>query len=130
MGCDELLDDKMTYYNLEKELVIDGAKINTKQGASFQFGLLHSGIGFYQMRLRVKVNAGELAQVPVSIFVNGKVAGTITVNGTGGEWTEVEQNLGIMMNAAEYLRFYFAQGGMQIDMITIWQAQEFALPVQ
>lgn len=46
--------------------------------------LLHQGI--YAIQIKARCDAGELAQVPMSIFMNHGVVITFTINGTQGEW--------------------------------------------
>ena len=81
-------------------------------------------MSFYKLRLRVKVDASELAQVSVSIFVNSKLLGTHTLNGTGGKFVEIEQPLGPSFNLSNYLKLYFAESGMQIEKISVERLEE------
>ena len=37
------------------------------------------------------MDASDIAQVPMSIFVNGTLQRTFTLNGTGGRYVEIEQ---------------------------------------
>lgn len=69
--------------------------------------------------MRVKADASEIAQIPVTIYVNGTLVSTVTLNGTKGQWTEITRSLGHFMNPNNYIRLYFAQSGLQIDEITI-----------
>ena len=54
--------------------------------------LLHQGI--YAIQIKARCDAGELAQVPMSIFMNHGVVITFTINGTQGEWVVRSSDLG------------------------------------
>ncbi len=109
----------LDWYSLETKLELDGKDIDTGKGKAFLGGLEAGGMHLYTIRLKVKVDAPELAQVPVSIFVNGTLQGTITLNSTDGAYVEVEQISGGFTNSHNYLRLFFAEGGAQIDTLTI-----------
>lgn len=109
----------LDWYSLETKLELDGKDIDTGKGKAFLCGLEAGGMHLYTIRLKMKVDAPELAQVPVSIFVNGTLQGTITLNSTDGAYVEVEQISGGFTNSHNYLRLFFAEGGAQIDTLTI-----------
>lgn len=113
----------LDWYSLETKLVLDGKGIDTGKGKSFLCGLTASGRHSYVIRLRVKVEASELAQVPISIFVNGSLQGTITLSNTNGACVEVEQISGAITNSHNYLKLFFAEGGAQIDSLEIERAE-------
>ena len=69
------------------------------------------------------MDASDIAQVPMSIFVNGTLQRTFTLNGTGGRYVEIEQLSESFTNTRNYLKLYFAQSGMQIDRIWIGRAE-------
>ncbi|MDE7223938.1 MAG: glycoside hydrolase family 3 C-terminal domain-containing protein, partial [Acetatifactor sp.] len=109
----------LDWYSLEEKLVLDGKGIDTGKGKSFLCGLMADGRNRYVIRLKVKVEASELAQVPISIFVNGTLQGMITLGNTDGEYVEVEQISGAITNAHNYLKLFFAEGGAQIKSLEI-----------
>lgn len=51
--------------------------------------------------------------------MNGTLKKTFTLNGTGGEYVEMEHVLERFYNPNNYLKLFFAEGGMQIDRIRI-----------
>ncbi len=107
------------WYSLQEKLAFDGREIDTGKGKSFLCGLQTEGRRSYKLRFRVKVDASRLAQVPVSIFTNGILQKTITFNGTEGESVEAEHLLGAFFNPNNFLKLYFAEGGMQIEELCI-----------
>ena len=124
MEEEDAVNFDLDWYSLEEKLVLDGKDIDTGKGKSFLCGLKASGRHMYVIRLKVKVEASELAQVPISIFVNGTLQGMFTLNNTNGEYVEVEQVSGAITNAHNYLKLFFAEGGAQIDSIEIERVEK------
>lgn len=116
---EDRVDFAMKWYPLNDRLELDGKEIDTGKGNSFVCGLQTEGRHIYKISIRVKVDASELAQIPVSIFTNGTLQKTVTLNGTGGKYVVIEQLLGAFLNPNNYLKLFFAEGGMQIDKIKI-----------
>ena len=123
MAKEEQTDLDIKWHVLDKKLELDGKEIDTRMGSSFVCGIQTEENCPYVIRLRVKVDASDIAQVPVSVFVNGTLQRTFTLNGTGGEYVEIEQLSGSFTNSHNYLKLYFAQSGMQIDKIAVERAE-------
>lgn len=119
MAEDDKVDFDIRWYPLEECLELDGSEIDTGKGKSFVCGLQTEGRPVYKIHFRAKVDASELAQVSVSIFMNGTLKKTFTLNGTGGEYVEMEHVLERFFNPNNYLKLFFAESGMQIDKIRI-----------
>lgn len=124
MSEEDRVDFDMSWYELGDRLELDGREIDTGKGKSFVCGLQTEGRRTYKMTLRVKVDASEIAQVPVSVFTNGTLQKTVTLNGTDGKYVVIEQALGAFFNPNNYLKLFFAEGGMQIDKITIERVEQ------
>ena len=116
---EERIDFDMPRHTVEGELVLPGGDLCTDRGHSEVFALDVRVPGNYRLNMKVSADGGKLAQVPVSVFLNGTLAGTITINGTGGEWIEVSQDLGDIVFPNVYMRLYFAQSGMKIEKLII-----------
>lgn len=105
------------WHALDKMLELDGMQIDTKRGSSYVCGLKTEVMNRYRIRIRLKVDALELAQVSLSVFINGILQRTFTLNGTGGTYVELEQLMEPFLSANNYLRLYFAESGMRIEKI-------------
>ena len=116
---EEKVDFDLIYHQVDGEIILSGEELCTEKGNSVLYGLEILKPGEYKLCMKVKADAGEVAQIPVSIFLNGTLLGTITINGTNEEWIEIEQNLGVIFSPHNYIRLYFAQSGMKIDAIKI-----------
>ena len=119
MDEDDRVNFDVEFYPVGEELVVDMKGVDTSKGTTLMYGLNTSQPGFYNFSIKAKVDAVELAQVPMTVSLNGHISGTITLNGTNGQWVEAKQNLGAIVSPYNYLKLYFAQSGMQIDTMTI-----------
>ena len=114
-------DFDLEYYKVDSYLELPGEKICTDRGESWTFGIIVRDPGTYRIALSASVKGGNLAQIPVSVFLNGGLKGSITLNGTEGKVVETEQSLGEIFFPNNYIRIYFAQSGMKIRCLKIWK---------
>ncbi|MGF7144484.1 beta-glucosidase [Anaerotaenia torta] len=109
----------LPYQVIGKNSTLDLSGLKTDKGTSALFALSFAERGHYDITLKMKCNAGELAQIPVTLFLNRNLLATITINGTGGKWVEETRDLGRIFLQNAYLQLYFAQSGMEIEEIRI-----------
>lgn len=109
----------LTFSLLEQELVLDTGHADTGMGKELLYGIEIVNQGDFQIRFTAKVEAGELAQVPVSVFANGVLRESITFHGTGGSYVEVVRPIEGLFDRFNYLRIYFAQSGVQLKEIRL-----------
>lgn len=119
MAQEDRVDFDIKWYALDERLELDGRDIDTGKGKSFVCGLQVEEGSQYRIRFRTKIDASELAQVPMTVFANGILQRTLTMNGTGGKYAETELLLEPLMNSNSYLKLFFAESGMEIDKICI-----------
>ena len=118
---EEQADFDLEYYKIDEYLELPGEKICTDRGESWTFGIIIRDPGVYRLTLTASAEGGELAQIPVSVFLNGALKGSITVNGTDGKVIEIDQSMGEIFFPNNYVRIYFAQSGMKIKSVKIWK---------
>ncbi len=118
------LDFDLVYQSVEEHLCLDITGLSTQRGASNLFALTFDKKGYYDITLKMRSYSGDLAQIPITIFLGGMVHSTITINGTNGEWIEETRDLGLMFHPNCYLKLYFAQSGVEIGEIRISLREE------
>lgn len=118
------LDFDLNYLEVTDDITIDTNEIDTQKGSTVTYGLTFLKYGIYNFNMKVKADAKELAQIPVSIFINGSLLETITINGTNGNWIEIQKEIGPFFTTNNYVKLYFAQSGMTIDHIALSLKQE------
>ena len=62
----------------------------------------------------MKLDAGELSQIPLSVFANNHLIETITINGTNGKVVEKEVTFEVFTNIKNYIKLYFGESGIQL----------------
>lgn len=128
MNEEDKVDFDLVFHPMKERLELDGKEIDTSRGQSKLWGIETSIKGIYKISMKVKVDGSRIAQVPFSIFANGKLAGTVTLNGTEGEWIQVEHDLGVFFGSNNYVKLQFAQSGIHMDTVTVELKEELKLP--
>ncbi|OAI84163.1 beta-glucosidase [Exiguobacterium sp. KKBO11] len=98
--------------------------VTTTTGSSHVFAVTAEETGMYQVTLTARSNAGELAQMPVTLFANNMPVATFTFNGTNGEWVSQTKDV-FVFNPHNYLKLYFALGGLELKELTFTLAESF-----
>ncbi|MBR3281800.1 MAG: glycoside hydrolase family 3 protein [Ruminococcus sp.] len=114
----EMSDDKpVEWYDLDGRLTIDLSGVVSKADENYSFGLKTSKAGWYNVTISASSEAGELAQIPVTVFLMGTPSGTFTWNGTGGKPVEQSREMPLFSHFTA-VRLFFAQNGLTLHSIT------------
>lgn len=125
LGCDEPVEiigredadeesqGEVPCYRLGRELEVDLRDVKATRGSSYSFVLDLEKFGEYEFTLTASCDAGELAQIPVTVFCMGTASGTFTFNGTGGKAVSFSGR-SYMFSRYTTVRLYFAQGGLNL----------------
>lgn len=100
-------------YHIVDELRVDLSEVKAGRGTSYSFVLDFEKMGEYEFTLSGSCDAGELAQIPVTVFCMGTASGTFTFNGTGGKIVSFTGK-SYMFSRYTTVRLYFAQGGLKL----------------
>lgn len=104
---------------LDQKLELDIEDADTSRGSELLYGIQVDEPGEFQINIETKIDAGAVAQIPFSVFVNGILRDSVTLNGTDGAFVEVVRPLDGLCDRFNYLKIYFAQGGMQLKRICL-----------
>lgn len=104
---------------VDEKQTLDVENISTDKGSQVLYFLRIPQKGDYTVTFTVKSDAGELAQMPLTVFLNNTVAGIITMNGTGGEWIEKSISINIAAAIENYVKLYFGESGIIVKEIKI-----------
>lgn len=114
--------DQKTYYmpyteieQNDTELDITGLKTEAKSKNVYTLHIKNQGL--YDLVFRLKSDAGELSQTTMTVSENSMLRGSITVNGTNGEWVEHRVQIDASYQTDNYLAIYFAQTGIEVGSI-------------
>lgn len=116
-GFEECVGD-LTYYKVDREVVIDLSNHEISKGTSIDFALDLEQLGYYKAELTAKSDLGELAQIPVTLSFAGTPRGVYTFNGTNGQWVTQTREADLGMKYA-IMRLYFPQNGIEVKQIKL-----------
>ena len=114
-GFEECVGD-LTYYKVDREVVIDLSGHEISKGTSIDFALDLEQLGYYKAELTAKSDLGELAQIPVTLSFAGTPREVYTFNGTNGQWVTQTREADLGMKYA-IMRLYFPQNGIEVKQI-------------
>ena len=97
-------------YHISDSLTVDLKNVKAVRDTSYSFILDMEKAGMYDFSITASSDAGELAQIPVTVFFMGTACGTFTWNGTGGKPVTFRGKT-YLFSRYTTVRLYFAQGG-------------------
>lgn len=96
--------------------------IPTETGSRPKFNLIFKEYGTYKAEITMRSNAfSGLSQMPVSIFKNGNLVGTIAMKGTDTEWVTTTIDIGRINFTSMRLELFFSQTGLEVDSCKIYK---------
>ncbi len=110
----EEVQKEVPCFRVGKEITVDLSTVEAKRGTSYSFILDFEKLGDYEFILTAASDAGELAQIPVTVFSMGTARGTYTWNGTGGKPVSFSGRTEIFSRYTT-IRLYFAQNGLKLS---------------
>jgi beta-glucosidase len=119
----EQLGDNVPVFKLDGEVTIPLDRYSADRGSSAVFVLEINRFGAYDVTMTASSESGELAQIPVTMFVLGMAWGTFTWNGTGGKDVPVTRSTQFFSRFTT-IRLFFAQGGLKPKSITFKLTKE------
>ena len=120
---DDVEVDSDVFYTLEDEVTID-CKVKTSRGQDFVFGITSTRAGHIELEFTGYSNLGELAQVPMSLFVTSIPFAVVTWNGTNGELAT--KTVGCLMYSKNCVfRAHFQSGGVTIKSLKVKYVRPF-----
>jgi beta-glucosidase len=88
----------------------------------FQITLQERGVYILELTMRSR-DENDLAQIPLSVFVDAKLKKTLTLAGKDRDWITESVEMGPILNNTFYLKLYLAQSGMEIQECRIKMVQ-------
>ncbi|MGE6555307.1 glycoside hydrolase family 3 protein [Exiguobacterium artemiae] len=121
---DDLNEQAVTHQQLQSGVPIVFDELDTSTGSSHVFAVTAEETGMYHVTFEARSYAGELAQMPVTLFANNMPVATFTFNGTNGEWVTQTKDV-FVFNPHNYFKLYFALGGLELKNITFTLTESF-----
>ena len=102
-----------------QEIVIDGALLHPAKGNADVLAVTNDFMGDFTMKFTLKSGLGELAQLPVSVFLDNIHKMTVSVQGTNGKWVEESRILNMGFGHNHYIKLYYGADNLEIEKIVL-----------
>lgn len=105
--------------SVTQKIVIDGALLHPAKGKADVIAVTNEFMGDFIMKFTLKSDLGELAQLPVSVFLDNIHKMTVSVQGTNGKWVEESRILNMGFGHNHYIKFYYGADNLEIKEIVL-----------
>ena len=102
-----------------QEIVIDGSMLHPAKGNADVLAVTNDFEGDFTMKFTLKSDLGELAQLPVSVFLDNIHKMTVSVQGTNGKWVEESRILNMGFGHNHYIKLYYGADNLEIKEIVL-----------
>ena len=102
-----------------QEIVIDGALLHPAKGNADVLAVTNDFMCDFTMKFTLKSDLGELAQLPVSVFLDNIHKMTVSVQGTNGKWVEESRILNMGFGHNHYIKLYYGADNLEIEKIML-----------
>ena len=105
--------------SVTQKIIIDGALLHPAKGKADVIAVTNEFMGDFTMKFTLKSDLGELAQLPVSVFLDNIHKMTVSVQGTNGKWVEESRILNMGFGHNHYIKFYYGADNLEIKEIVL-----------
>ena len=105
--------------SVTQKIVIDGALLHPAKGKADVIAVTNEFMGDFTMKFTLKSDLSELAQLPVSVFLDNIHKMTVSVQGTNGKWVEESRILNMGFGHNHYIKFYYGADNLEIKEIVL-----------
>ena len=111
--------------NEDNQVILDTSVIRTEKGENTRFSVTVKERGLYEMKLILRsTDSNDVSQLPLSVFQDRNLLGTVTLNGSEREWKTVTMDVA-GFGGTFYLRFFPAQTGLELQSCVLSLKQSF-----
>ena len=122
---DAMLQEMIKVKMNEDVTELDPKAIKVEKGATTTFLLSAPKKCLMDLELVVRAdNQPDVAQLPMTVFQDKMLVKTVTLTGMDKEWQTLKLNLFPSFIGNFYLKFYFAQGGLEIKSAKVIVTQD------
>lgn len=118
-SADDVDIEHMKKYEVDADgnLEISGDGWDTRQGNEVIADIKMKG-GRYTLEMKVRSELDDLAQLPVTVYVDNVIQGTLSFRGSKGQWVTDSFSFGTT-EAHHYMKLYFGATGLTIDYVRL-----------
>lgn len=119
---DETITENIPYFKVDiesKHLMIDKNRLDFS-GDTVLFGIITVREGEHRITVEASSKLGELAQLPISVYMDNIYRSTISFRGTEGVMVKKSGNLGNVNGKNHYIKLKLQSKGIDINSIEIY----------
>ncbi len=109
--------DLVYYRSSDDRVMIDGSTFTTVKGTAEVFGITVEQFGFYEAVMTYSSSLGELAQLPVSLYMDNINKGTFSLKGAEGKRKEAVIDLGMVFGVNHFFKLFFSHTGLDVESL-------------
>ena len=120
----------IVYYqdNNDGNITIDLSDYQMGNGKSILFGIETDKKGYYDAIIVAESDLDDLAQLPITVFLNGELKYTASFRGSNGKEVSETGDLGPILVRRQYIKLYIGADGIKLKEIRIKFRGEYEFP--
>lgn len=100
-----------------QEIVVDGSLLHPAKGNTDILAVTNDYMGEFTVKFVLRSELGELAQLPISVFMDNIHKMTVSVQGTNGKWVEESRPFDMSFGHNHYIKLYYGADNLEIKEI-------------
>lgn len=100
-----------------QEMVVDGSLLHPAKGNIDILAVTNDYMGEFTVKFVLRSELGELAQLPISVFMDNIHKMTVSVQGTNGKWVEESRLFDMPFGHNHYIKLYYGADNLEIKEI-------------
>lgn len=100
-----------------QEMVMDGSLLHPAKGNTDILAVTNDYMGEFTVKFVLRSELGELAQLPISVFMDNIHKMTVSVQGTNGKWVEESRPFDMSFGHNHYIKLYYGADNLEIKEI-------------
>ena len=100
-----------------QEMVVDGSLLHPAKGNTDILAVTNDYMGEFTVKFVLRSELGELAQLPISVFMDNIHKMTVSVQGTNGKWVEEIRPFDMSFGHNHYIKLYYGADNLEIKEI-------------
>ncbi len=102
-----------------QEMVVDGSLLHPAKGNTDILAVTNDYMGEFTVKFVLRSELGELAQLPISVFMDNIHKMTVSVQGTNGKWVEESRPFDMSFGHNHYIKLYYGADNLEIKEIVL-----------
>ena len=100
-----------------QEMVVDCSLLHPAKGNTDILAVTNDYMGEFTVKFVLRSELGELAQLPISVFMDNIHKMTVSVQGTNGKWVEESRPFDMSFGHNHYIKLYYGADNLEIKEI-------------